>query len=109
MPKVSAMTAELQPFPVPHDAGLAPKSTAKCRPGSAAIRNQRTPLAHPIISSDATFGATSSNKDHILSRSQVTENAVHAAFQRRRGRQRFIIHPNRTVSLNPQDSDPTSI
>ena len=46
-------------------------------------------------------------KDHILSRFQVTEHAVHAAFERRHGRQRFIINPDRTVSLNPQEVAPT--
>ena len=42
--------------------------------------------------------------DHILSRFNV---AVHAALYRPYGRQRFIINPDRTVSLGPKEA-PTS-
>lgn len=49
-------------------------------------------------------------RDHVLSRFHVTEHAVKAAFQRgRHGPARFVVHPDRTVSLNLQDVEPPSI
>ena len=48
-------------------------------------------------------------RQHILGRFNVTPGAVYFALAGKRGGQRFTIHPDRTVSLNPQDADPPSI
>ena len=46
-------------------------------------------------------------KDHILARFNVTQHAIHAALRRPYGGQRFIIHPDQTVTMGPQET-PTS-
>ena len=48
-------------------------------------------------------------EQHILRRFNITPRSVYRAMTGKRGRQRFIIHPDRTVNLKPQDAHPTSI
>ena len=48
-------------------------------------------------------------RDHILARYHVTPTAIDNALKTNKSSSSFIIHPDRTVSLNPQDPDPPSI
>ena len=47
-------------------------------------------------------------RDHILARYNVTPNAVDNALKTTKISSAFIIHPDRTVSLNPSQTDPAT-
>ncbi len=72
-------------------------------------RTQITPeIVHLLLKSTEPV-AYDDIQQHILRRFNVTPGAIDQALTGQHGRQRFTIHPDRTVSLKPQDTDSHSI
>ena len=47
-------------------------------------------------------------KEHILKRFNVSDRGIDAAICRNLGKQRFVVHPDRTVTLRLDAEKPTA-